>query len=201
MSLLTTEQKNVIRGVIKDIEQKQFISLGGYAGTGKSTIIKVILKALEQKGLYFLPCAYTGKAANILRKKGIGNSSTIHSSIYRPCVDENGETFWNLVEKNKMVNEIDGFIIDEASMVGKEIHKDLCSFGLPIIYIGDHGQLEPIGTEFNLMKDPDYKLETVHRNAGEIAYFADHLRQGKNPILFNCSFRFILPLSIFVGVY
>lgn len=187
--LLTEEQKNVIRGIIKDINsyQKQIITFGGVAGCGKSTIIKIILKILAEKNLNFLPCAYTGKAANILRKKGMDNASTIHSAIYRPYKDANEETFWSLVDKNTLLSDLDGFIVDEASMVSKDLHKDLCSFGLPIIYVGDHGQLEPIGVDFNLMKNPDYKLETIHRNAGEIAFFAEHLRQGKNPLLFNCS--------------
>jgi len=186
MSQLTTEQKDVIKGIIGDIDQEQIITLGGYAGVGKSTVIRVILKAFEQKGLNFLPCAYTGKAANVLRKKGIKNASTIHSLIYRPFKDEKDETVWHLVDKASIVNDIDGFIVDEASMVSKEIHMDLCSFGLPILYVGDHGQLEPIGTDFNLMKSPTYKLETVHRNAGEIAHFAEHLRQGKPAIYFDC---------------
>lgn len=183
MSSLTLEQKNVIKGIVKDIDNERFITLGGYAGTGKSTIIRVISEVLEKKGLFFVPCAYTGKAANVLRKKKI-NASTIHSCIYRPYKDSDGETFWSLVDKNSL-RGVDGFIVDEASMVSKEIHEDLCSFGLPVIYVGDHGQLEPIGTDFNLMKNPDYCLETVHRNAGEIAYFAEHLRKGKNPLLFE----------------
>ena len=141
MSQLTTEQKDVIKGIIGDIDQEQIITLGGYAGVGKSTVIRVILKAFEQKGLNFLPCAYTGKAANVLRKKGIKNASTIHSLIYRPFKDEKDEAVWHLIDKASIVNDIDGFIVDEASMVSKEIHMDLCSFGLPILYVGDHGQL------------------------------------------------------------
>jgi len=182
MSSLTKEQKDAIRGIVNNLGNEQFITLGGYAGTGKSTIIRVILEILEKKGLLFFPCAYTGKAANILRKKKI-NASTIHSCIYKPMKYSEEETFWSLVDRNSL-RGIDGFIVDEASMVSKEIHADLCSFGLPIVYVGDHGQLEPIGTDFNLMKDPNYKLETVHRNAGEIAYFAEHLRMGKNALLF-----------------
>jgi len=185
MSSLTTEQKEVIKGVVKDIGSKPFITLGGYAGTGKSTIIRVVLEILSKKDLFFLPCAYTGKAANVLRKKGI-NASTIHSCIYKAYKDESGETYWRLLDKDSL-SGVDGFIVDESSMVSKEIHDDLCSFGLPIIYVGDHGQLEPIGTDFNLMKGPDYCLETVHRNAGEIAYFAEHLRKGSNPLLFKAS--------------
>lgn len=187
MSFLTQEQKSVIKSIMQEINSgnNQFITLGGYAGTGKSTIIKIILEAIKAKGLCFKPCAYTGKAANVLRKKKI-DASTIHKSIYVPFSSDENEIYWNKISKEDLIRDgIQGFIVDEASMVSKEIHHDLCSFGLPIIYVGDHGQLEPIGTSFNLMKNPDYKLETVHRNAGEIAHFAHHLRLGKNCLLFK----------------
>jgi exodeoxyribonuclease-5 len=68
-------------------------------------------------------------------------------------------------------------------MVSKDIHEDLLSFDLPIVYVGDHGQLEPVSSErdgFCLMRDPDVALETIHRNAGEIARFAEWLRNGND---------------------
>jgi hypothetical protein len=65
--------------------------------------------------------------------------------------------------------------------VPKSIFDQFASFGLPVVYIGDHGQLEPVGTDINLMANPDIKLEKIHRNAGEIAQFAHHLRDGKDP--------------------
>lgn len=178
--ILTQEQKNVIRGIIKTINKEQIVTFGGVAGCGKSSIINVILQALSNKGLSFATCAYTGKACAVLRKKRIP-ANTIHGTIYQPHTDYKGETTWELTNKYLLKEKgIDGFILDESSMISLEIHEDLLSFGLPIIYIGDHGQLEPIGTDFNLMKNPMFKLETIHRNAGEIAYFADHLRKG-NP--------------------
>ena len=177
---LTNEQKDVIKGIIKDLNNEQIICLGGHAGTGKSTITKVLTDVLQRKGLSFSACAFTGKATNVLRKKGIA-ADTIHGTIYKPYKNEENETIWHLAHKSDILSKgIDGFVVDEASMVSKEIHDDLASFGLPIIYVGDHGQLEPIGTQFNLMKNPRHKLETVHRNAGEIAFFAEHLRKG-NP--------------------
>ena len=174
---LTEEQKDVARKIVKGIENDQVQTLGGFAGTGKTTLINVISKAL--KG--FAVCAYTGKAANVLRKKGL-SASTIHSLIYRPWKDEEGQVYWDLIPSWEFDStQIEGFIVDEASMVSAEIDKDLRSFGKPIVYVGDHGQLEPIGTKFNLMQIPMYKLEQVHRNAGEIAHFAEHLRKGNLP--------------------
>jgi exodeoxyribonuclease-5 len=170
---ITEEQKNVIRSVLKDLNNKQYLRIGGFGGTGKSTIIKILKHKLRN----FAIGAYTGKAANVLRQKGMYDARTIHNLIYYPVKENDDETIW----LRSPDIEFDGFIIDEASMVSKEIHEDLLSYRKPIIYVGDHGQLEPIGNKFNLMMDPDYKLETIHRNAGEIAHFANHIRQGKNP--------------------
>lgn len=180
---LTNEQKDTIRKLISGIGRDQTQTLGGYAGTGKTTMIRTIHKALPMWGV----AAYTGKAANVLRKKGLGGAGTIHSLIYKPYKDHENNTVWGLADKSEL-HGIEGFIIDEASMVSAEIDKDLQSFGLPIIYVGDHGQLEPVGgTKFNLMANPMYKLEQVHRNAGEIAHFAEHLRKGNPARLFKGS--------------
>jgi exodeoxyribonuclease-5 len=179
---LTEEQKSVITQIVKNVKSDQQIStMGGYAGTGKSFVISFLQKVFPR----FAICAYTGKATNVLRQKGISHASTIHSIIYRPTRDLNDNVIWNLATKWDL-DDIDGFIIDEASMVSQEIHHDLLSFDKPIIYVGDHGQLEPIGgTKFNLMANPMYKLEQVHRNAGEIAHFAEHIRKGNPPRFFK----------------
>src|SRR5262249_19183659 len=84
--------------------------------------------------------------------------------------------------------EVLGVIVDEASMVPEPIYYDLLSFGLPLIFVGDHGQLPPVsedGDAFNLMANPMYRLETIHRNAGPIAYFAEHIRKGGSPQSFG----------------
>src|SRR3990167_9511022 len=155
---------------------KPIQTLAGYAGVGKTTVIK----ALQQQLRNFAVCAYTGKAANVLRKKGV-SATTIHQRVYRPRKEEeHGEVTF----ERKSYNEIccDGFIIDEASMVDDEIYQDLTSYALPIIFVGDHGQLEPVsGGTLNLMAKPDITLEEIHRNAGEIAQFAEFIRKGNQP--------------------
>jgi len=129
--------------------------------------------------------AYTGKAASVLRTRGVSSAGTIHSMIYRPFVKDDGEVEFYPKTDGEISDEFSGFLIDEASMVPKGIHEQLSSYGLPIVYIGDHGQLEPIGTDINLMSNPDIKLEKIHRNAGEIAQFAHHLREGNDPFTFK----------------
>ncbi len=64
-------------------------------------------------------------------------------------------------------------------MVARSIYEDITSFGLPRIFVGDHGQLEPVNSDFNLMENPDFTLEKIHRNSGEIPRFAEWLRLGR----------------------
>lgn len=179
MPNLSAEQQNVVRCIVRDIKKgdKQIISMGGFAGAGKTTCLAVMSEVLET----FAVCAYTGKAANVLRKKGM-SASTIHSLIYRP-ESWGGKVEFVLVPPHEFMH--DGFIIDESSMVSQDIYNDLLSFEKPIIFVGDHGQLEPVGSDINVMADPMYRLETVHRNAGEIAYFAEHIRKGKGARSFD----------------
>jgi exodeoxyribonuclease-5 len=168
---LTKEQRHVIKQLLKF--EKPVQTMGGYAGTGKTTIIGNIIKALPN----FAVCAYTGKASHVLRKKGISEAKTIHSLIYEPKIDHNNEVYFDLAEQLPCA----GIIVDEASMVSKDIYQDLLYFKKPIIFVGDHGQLEPVGDAFNVMQKPDYTLEEIHRNAGEIAHFADFIRKGFKP--------------------
>lgn len=187
---LSSEQKTIIKEIVtgkNGIKHNQIVTLGGYAGTGKTVTIQHLKHILPT----FAVCAYTGKAADVLRKKGLIDASTIHSLIYVPLLnfdgsiafDKNGSPIFVLATDLPY----DGIIVDEASMVGKEIYDDLISFGLPIIFVGDHGQLEPVNSDFNIMKTPQFKLEEIHRNAGEIAYFAQHIRQGFRAATFNAT--------------
>lgn len=179
---LTDRQKYVLYQIVKGVREEVLMqtTLGGYAGTGKTTLIKYITKFFPN----FAVCAYTGKAANVLRKKDIP-ACTIHSLIYRAVYEYNIFVGFELVSRGEF--GYDGVIVDEASMVPADIYSDLMSFGVPMIYVGDHGQLEPIGSDFNLMGNPDYKLEEIHRNAGDIAIYCERLRKGYNPLSFKDS--------------
>jgi exodeoxyribonuclease-5 len=151
--------------------QSQFLTLGGYAGTGKTTLIAYLRKALrdfdETATVAF--CAYTGKAARVLQEKlreqrvmRRGDTvSTIHSLIYTSEESPSGAPRW--IRKDKL--ERDLIVVDEASMVDKVIWEDLLSFGIPILAVGDHGQLPPVGSAFNLMAEPQIRLDRIFRQA------------------------------------
>lgn len=168
----TDEQKNLIDFVEKNFKTREHITVGGFAGSGKSTC----LSHLSNKYPEFKVCAFTGKAANVLRRKGIPDASTIHSSIYHYEENYKGDLIFRLKNRNQI--DFSGLFVDEASMISEEIFDDLLSFNVPVVFFGDHGQLEPVGSKFNLMKKPDVALETIHRNANTIAKFADFLRKG-----------------------
>lgn len=73
-------------------------------------------------------------------------------------------------------------IIDEHSMVNEEMGRDLLSFGVPVLAIGDPGQLPPVkGTGFFSQGRPDVLLTEVHRQAADsaIIHLATLARQGK----------------------
>src|SRR5262249_58694638 len=164
---LTEEQRAAVEGLISGLSDRQVQTLGGYAGTGKTTCIRELSRLRPGFGV----CAFTGKAAAILRRKGIGDATTIHGLIYIR-EDIAGELSFRL--RPKPSEDVSGFIVDESSMVAEQVYKDLLSFGLPCIFVGDHGQLEPVADKFNLMHRPDFTLEPTHRNAGDIPRSADH---------------------------
>lgn len=176
MEILSEDQRSAVQAVlnwyIHDRQKRQFITLGGYAGTGKTTLIAVIRKELAKldKELKVGFASYTGKAARVLRNKLIEQKvilpsdtvGTIHSLIYSPMVDDHQQIIgW--LPKDTVDRTL--IIIDEASMVDEVIWRHLLSYNVPIIAVGDHGQLPPIRGSFNLMQEPQLRLEKIHRQA------------------------------------
>lgn len=148
------------------------LTLGGYAGTGKTTLISILRKELRRKNpaLRVAFASYTGKASQVLRSTLQATGSlypedtcgTIHSLLYKAQTDKEGKLlYW----KRAKTIDAELIVIDEASMVTDEIWKDLIMCEKPIIALGDHGQLPPISGSFNLMEKPDIVLEKIHRQA------------------------------------
>jgi len=80
------------------------------------------------------------------------------------------------------IMEADLVIIDECSTVDVKMGADLEGFGVPILYLGDPGQLPPVNGKGLLAKRrPDYTLEEIHRQAKDspIIWLAHEIRQGR----------------------
>ncbi len=188
---LSPDQVVVYDAIIRwssDPNARQFLSVGGYAGTGKTTVTSAVAAELSERfSIAF--CAFTGKAANVLQRKLRDNGlsalpcSTIHSLIYRPKIDEKtGEVVgWERLDEDTFPYGM--IVVDEASMLDQDIWNDLLAFEVPILLVGDHGQLPPIGANPGLMRNPDLRLEKIHRQAegNPILALAQHVREGGNP--------------------
>jgi exodeoxyribonuclease-5 len=154
--------------------------LFGYAGTGKTTLAKHLAEGVDGKVLF---AAFTGKAACVMRSKGCPGAATIHSLIYK--ARESGEEMpsfelWDEAPASKARL----IVIDECSMVDAELARDLMSFGVPLLVLGDPAQLPPIqGGGFFTDAEPDAMLTEVHRQAQDdpIVRLSMAIRAG-NPL-------------------
>ena len=160
--------KQTILDWINSRNRRSYLTLGGYAGTGKSSLIAEVRKSLPVNWRVAF-CAYTGKASGVMKDKLIAANAindndyvgTIHGLCYR-C-REDPDTKLNVFERVPYI-AYDLIIVDEASMVTQDIFNDLRMYRIPMLFVGDHGQLPPISEDdFNLMSDPMIKLEEVHR--------------------------------------
>lgn len=153
----------------------QMAVLGGLAGTGKTTVTSHLIKEVFGTDHVIVACP-TGKAAAVLRDKGV-MASTIHSVAYTYL----GR---NLDDQKKLDFEFEGvnadtLIVDEASMVDECVHTDLMRSGARILYVGDYGQLPPVGKDPGIMQNMTAWLTQVHRQGDDLLDFAHAVREGE----------------------
>ena len=184
MPELTDEQNDVLAQIEAFLDARrvgrQWFSMQGVAGTGKSTVLAELAK--RRRGAIL--CAPTGKAASVLARKTGLKTSTLHSAIYlfrgEYEDEETGER--RLSFEPKMEDgDLHGMeaLCDEASMVGGTLAGDLLATGCRVIATGDPGQLPPVRDE-RFFNDADVLLTTVHRQALEspILRQAHHIREN-----------------------
>lgn len=139
--------------------------LGGFAGTGKTTLARHLAEGVDGKVLF---AAFTGKAALVLQSKGCPGATTIHSLIYRVRPSRKGGRPLFDLNENSPVANADLVVIDEVSMVGPELGADLMSFGAKVLVLGDPAQLPPVaGAGYFTGRAPDFMLTEIHRQAAD----------------------------------
>lgn len=179
--------------------------LRGYAGTGKTSLVKTLVRTLPSIGMRFVLMAPTGRAAKVLSSYTGQNASTIHRRIYQAKAMPDG-SFRMARAENKFVNAL--FIVDEASMIGEQrefggssLLDDLLGYvfsgeNCRLLLIGDTAQLPPVESQESPALDCKYlksqfpitaatfELTEVKRQALEsgILYNATDIRQllGQN---------------------
>lgn len=155
------------------------------AGTGKSTLVKFIISALnfdpEEDVCYI---AFTGKAALVLRDKGCPNAMTAHRLLYESFPRNDG-TFFH--KPKRPIYPYKVIVVDEISMLPKEMWELLLSHGIHVIALGDPGQLPPIGEDNGILSDPHVFLDEIMRQEAdsEIIRLTMDIRAGKRLQLMN----------------
>ena len=152
--------------------------ISGYAGTGKSTLIKFIISALDIDPERVGYIAYTGKAAQVLRNKGCPTVMTAHRLLYKSVPRADG-SFIHIPKDN--ISDYDIIVVDEVSMLPKPMWDLLLSHGIYVIACGDPGQLPPIGEENGILDRPHIFLDEIMRQAAEseIIRLSADIRNGK----------------------
>lgn len=176
-------QRDAVRSILRWYAEdpSRELYLAGEAGTGKTTIASWLINHLSDAGLDVLVGAYTGKAAAVLRKKGVSQAQTLHSMIYRSIADSNPLRFEAAIDSP--LAHADLLVVDEVSMVGRDLAADLRGYRRKILVLGDPGQLPPVGDGIGAFtnRDPDVLLTEVHRQAAEspILRLAYRARRGQ----------------------
>ena len=182
----SSHQKEALRQVA--CEPRLLFALAGYAGTGKTTVSKAILKLLEG---FFAPrdsivsCAFTGMASSRLRKVTGYDAVTIHSLL-----KFKGDGTFEHHEKNPLPHRV--VLLDEASMVNLNLMYRLAKAlrdDTFFILVGDPAQLPPIGAG-NAFGDaidngliPSVTLKKIYRQSEDsvLTLFANEIREGRLP--------------------
>lgn len=141
---------------------KPYFALQGLAGTGKTFMLSIL--AQRYPGLKI--CAFTGKAASVLRKRVGAPVTTMHSVVYNfkgLAKDDQGRMQPIFSPKGERLPR-HVILIDEASMVGQRHAQDLLDTRARVIACGDPGQLPPV-RDSQFFTRADTMLTQIHRQA------------------------------------
>ena len=181
-----TEQQ--IEG-IESILNNSVTVIHGLAGCGKSTIVNVVLKILEEKYSYAM-CALAGRAgvrlSDISGKQGYTIHRLLDNKIDATSQQYNRHFYY--FEERPLPYDI--IIVDEISMIGGGLFRDLLRAvknGSKLILLGDIGQLESIGeckVAYDIINSPvipTVYLDKIHRQAQKSAIITEsiNMRKGK----------------------
>lgn len=165
MELTRKQEEGLKIAVARHRNHEKFTVISGYAGTGKSTLVRFIIEALDVEEDKVCYTAFTGKAAEVLRKKGNKNVCTLHKLLYDHFPRPAGGFF----RKPKPSIDYDIVIVDEVSMAPKTLMDLLFNHKCYVICLGDPFQLPPIDKDedHGLLNNPHIFLDEVMRQAAE----------------------------------
>lgn len=187
--ILTKKQEEGLKIAVDRFNSgEKYTCIAGYAGTGKSTLIKFIISALDvDPEMDVCYVAFTGKAATVLQQKGCQNATTAHKLLYYAKPMPNG-TF-KFSEKPNMDYRV--VVVDEVSMLPKPIWDLLMRHNVYVLATGDPGQLPPVDkdSDNHVLNTPHVFLDEIMRQAqdSEIIRLSMWIREGKPLAQFPCA--------------
>ena len=164
--VLTAKQEEGLKiAVARHRAREKYTVIAGYAGTGKSTLVRFIIEALDVEPSKVCYATFTGKAAQVLAKKGNKNAMTLHKLLY-DSIPRPGGGFYR---KPKLFLDYTIVVVDEVSMAPKSIMDKLFSHNVYVICLGDPFQLPPIDKDEDnhLLDHPHVFLDEIMRQATE----------------------------------
>ena len=177
---------------------EKYVVIGGYAGTGKSTLVKFIIEALDVEPSKVAYATFTGKAAEVLRKKGNANAMTLHRLLYDSIPKPGG----GFIRKPKLQLDYNVIVVDEVSMVPKSMIDMLLHHRVYVIFLGDPFQLPQIDKNetHTLLNNPHIFLDEVMRQAAEseIIQLTMKIRNGEKIDFMNGKEVIIAPRASLV---
>ena len=179
--ILTNKQEQGLKEAVARYKSKEaWTCISGYAGSGKTTLIKFIIEALglnpEEDVAYI---AFTGKAAQVLRQKGCPNAMTAHRLLYYSKPTPSGKFIFT--PRPDIPYKV--VVVDEVSMLSDELWNLLLSHNVYVLACGDPGQLPPVGSKNHgpVLENPHVFLDEIMRQAqeSEIIRVSMDIRDGK----------------------
>lgn len=196
----TKLQKEALNNILEFIESNElFYTLSGFAGTGKTTVIKEVIKKIA-KGKKITVSAPTHQAKDVVATATKLKGETIQSVLgLKPNIeldnfDPNKPQFDDLSEAR--IAEYDIIIIDESSMIGQKafklIYEKAIQFKTKIIFLGDEYQLPPVKEKLsqvfelpNIIKLTDVVRQELDNPNTELITIARNDVINKTDYLFN----------------
>ena len=194
--ILTKKQEEGLKtAVARHRDGEKYTVIAGYAGTGKSTLVRYIIDALNVEENRVCYCAFTGKAAEVLKKKGNKNVATLHRLLYEHIPRPAGGFF----RKPKPFIDYDVVVVDEVSMAPKTLIELLFKHKVYVICLGDPFQLPPIDKDEDnhLLDNPHIFLDEIMRQEedSEIIQLTMKIRNQESIDYFNGNEIKIIPYS------
>ena len=166
---LNEKQKNGLILALQRYKNKEkYTVIAGYAGAGKSTLVRFIIEELKTYGVKETDvcfACFTGKAAQVLLKKGNKNVITLHKLLYKSIPKESGG-FVRIPNPSIPYKIV---VVDEVSMAPKTLMDLLFKHNVYVICLGDPFQLPPVDKkeDNHLLDAPHIFLDEIMRQAQE----------------------------------